>query len=458
MPPRLSIGARWTLRYAAATMLLLAAFSLLLYDEVRERIAEDAALLIRLQMSELGEELLRRGDDLAAIEEYVENHVSAGAADLKLGIRIFDAEGLLLLQRGGVEGLPLPAQFPHADSEEIQIHEVELGDKYPYFVSLLPRAGGWIQVSVYSRPFLRTALEIRDFFWIAMGPMLVAVGLFGWWLARSSLRPIARMDATARRITASHLDERIPTTGTEDELDRLALTLNAMIDRMEQSVSGLRRFSSNAAHELRAPLARLRNRLEDAAVHERDPERDAVLLRDALADVDRLAGLVRTLLELARAEAGLPDEGVDEVDVGGLLESIAAFFEPLAAERDVELRCDAPAGLQVRGEPSWLRQLFANLVDNAVKYSKPGGRVTLDARRQGGRVIARVHDLGIGIPATDRVRIFDHLHRGARVHESGSGLGLTLVRQIARIHGGDVEVESEEGQGSTFSVSLPAAP
>lgn len=459
MRPRLSIGARWTLRYAVATSILLGVFSVLLYDEVRERTTEDAALLIRLQMTELGDELTRRGENLRAIEQYVESHVSAGAADLKLGIRLFDPEGSVLLERGGVAGLPMPTRFPTGPAGPIAVQEVDLGEKYPYYVSLLPGAGGgWIQVSIYSRPFLRTALEIRDFFWAAMLPMLAAIGLFGWWLARSSLRPLADMDATARHITASRLDERIPIRGTGDELDRLAVTLNAMIDRIEQSVSSLRRFSANAAHELRAPLSRLRNRLEDAAVHPRDAAADQKLIEDAIGDVDRLAGLVRTLLELARCEAGLPEETVREVDVGDLLESIAAFFEPLATEREVEVRCQVPADLRVRGEPAWLRQLFANLVDNAVKYSKPGGRVTLDAYREGGHVVARVHDLGVGIPTASRERIFEHLDRGAQSGDTGSGLGLTLVRQIARIHGGEVAVESDEGQGSTFSVSLPEAP
>jgi signal transduction histidine kinase len=286
--------------------------------------------------------------------------------------------------------------------------------------------------------------------------MILATSLFGWWLVRGTLRPIARIDEAARRISASRLEERIAQTGSGDELDRLAGTLNEMMERLHAGVGQIRRFGSSAAHELRAPISRLRHRIEDALSRERDPIADEKLLLETLADVDGIAATVRALLDLAHSEGGLDSHQVQDVPLSALLDGVADFFEPTAEARGIALHRSYPAELAVRGEPNWLRQLFANLVDNAIKFSERGGRVEIEAEEDGAGVRVRVHDYGRGIPAEERERIFDPFHRaphGGGV--AGVGLGLALARQIAVAHGGGIEVESTEGQGSTFSVHLP---
>jgi signal transduction histidine kinase len=220
----------------------------------------------------------------------------------------------------------------------------------------------------------------------------------------------------------------------------------------------MRGFTANAAHELRAPLTRLRNRLETALEAGRDAEPDSKTLEALLADVDRLSAMVSGLLRLAHSEGGLEPERVAEVDLAALLEAVAEFFEPLAEEKGVTLRRGPMHPALVRGDPAWLHQLFANLVDNAVKFTPAGGAVELEAALEGPAVVVKVHDTGRGIAAEDLERIFDPFHRGGVSAEvEGVGLGLPLARQIARAHGGDIALDSAPGHGSTFRVRLPAA-
>jgi signal transduction histidine kinase len=436
---------------------MLGGFAYFLYSEFRERVEGDANLVVRLQFKELAEELEKHGTDVEAVRAYVDAHVESAAQDLRLGIRILDRDGTIILEEGGPDPFPLPTGLPPPGAEPV-LREIDLGEHYPFYTSVVPAGDRLVQVIFYSRAFERSTRDIRDLFLYALPPMILATSLFGWWLVRGTLRPIARIAEAARRISASRLEERIPLTGSGDELDRLAATLNEMMERLNEGVGQIRRFASNAAHELRAPIARLRHRVEDAVSRERDPSSDDKLLIETLADVDRVAAIVRSLLELAHTEGGLDPRQVDRIDLSTLLDGVADFFAPTADLRNVALERRYPPDLFVRGEHPWLRQLFANLIDNAIKYSDAGGRVELEGDAADGTVRIRVHDFGRGIPREELSRVFDPFHRAPGERSTpGVGLGLALARQIALAHGGEIEVASIEGQGSTFTVLLPIA-
>jgi len=451
----LSIGARWTLRYTVFTSVVLGLFAYLLYAEFRERVDRDANLVVRLQLKELAEELEKHRDEPETLRAYVDSHVSSAAQDLRLGIRIFDESGNVWLEEGMPEALPKPEGLPVAN-EPPRLEELDLGEKYPYYTTVLRVGDDFVQVVLNSRTFERSTHEMRDLFVFVLPPMVLATSLFGWWLVRGMLRPVAQIDEAARRISASQLEERIALTGSGDELDRLAATLNEMTERLRSGVGQIRRFASSAAHELRAPISRLRHRIEDGISRDREPGADEKLLDEMLRDVDGIARTVHALLDLAHCEGGLEPRQIQDVDLTALLDGVADFFEPSAEARDVALHRGYPAGLRLRGEPHWLRQLFGNLVDNAIKFSERGGRVEIDAEPEHGSLQVRVHDYGLGIPAAERERIFEPFQRGsAGADSAGVGLGLALARQIALAHGGGIEVESTEGQGTTFVVRLP---
>jgi heavy metal sensor kinase len=457
MSRRLSLGARWTLRYTVFTSVLLGAFAYFLYVEFRERVERDASLVVRLQFKELAEELEKHGTDVDAVRAYVDAHVESAAQDLRLGIRILDRDGSILLEEGGPDPFPLPTELPAPGTEPV-LRELDLGEKYPYYASVLPVGDRLVQVIFYSRAFERSTRDIRDLFLYALPPMILATSLFGWWLVRGTLRPIAQIDEAARRISASRLEERIPLSGSGDELDRLAGTFNEMMERLNDGVGQIRRFASNAAHELRAPIARLRHRVEDALSRERDALGDEKLLVETLADVDRVAGIVRSLLELAHTEGGLDPRQIEHVDLSSLLDGVAEFFAPTAELRGVSIERRYAADLAVRGEHHWLRQLFANLVDNAIKYSDRSSRIEIEGVTAEGMVEVRVRDYGRGIPQEEQALVFDPFHRASRETSiPGVGLGLALARQIAVAHGGRIDLASTEGRGSTFTVLLPSA-
>ncbi len=287
---------------------------------------------------------------------------------------------------------------------------------------------------------------------------LLLAGGGGWMLARRALRPVDRMTETARRISAEHLTGRVVETGAGDELDRLGQTLNAMLGRLDAAFQEMRQFTADASHELQTPLTILKGEMEVALRSPRSPEEYQRILKSALEEIDRIARLVDGLLLLARADAGVLRMDRRPVDLDQLVEEIYGQARILAEARSVNLRLGPVDHVSVQGDYAHLRRLLLNLVDNAVKYTLPDGRVTISLQPSGGWASIRVEDTGMGIPPEDQARIFQRFYRSAEARsrgEGGVGLGLCIARSIAEAHGGRIEVESATGRGSTFTVLLP---
>jgi signal transduction histidine kinase len=288
--------------------------------------------------------------------------------------------------------------------------------------------------------------------------MLLFTGALGWLLARGSLRPVTAIARTARRISGANLRESVPTTGSGDELDELAHTLNEMIERIREGVERMHRFNSNAAHEMRTPLNAICSQIEVTLEKARSRDEYCKVLEEVLARARQLAEAVNAMLRLSRSEAGLAPGHVAPVAIAPLLGTLLEFFAPVAADRGIALEAGRFAEANVEGDAVWLRQLFSNLVDNAIKYCRAGDRIFLEARRRGEWLEVEVADDGPGIP-TDRLGdIFDRFERGvAHPGQPGFGLGLPLAREIARAHGGRIDLESRPGHGTRFTVRLPVS-
>jgi heavy metal sensor kinase len=286
--------------------------------------------------------------------------------------------------------------------------------------------------------------------------LLAAVG--GLFLSRQALRPVAASIRAARRLDPENLSERLPLTGAGDELDELAGTINGLLDRLAAYHAQIIRFTSDASHELRSPLASMRAAVEIALQKPREMEDYRINLASIGEQCDRLTALVNGLLLLARADAG--DVGIrrEAIDLAALACDVAEMFDPLAEEGGIRLIAEASEPATVAGDPSRLRQLVTNLVDNAVRFTEPGGKVTLRVNGEADQAILRVTDTGIGIPAEHLPHVFERFYQADAARGSGGcGLGLSICRWIVKAHGGAIEAESREGKGAEFTVTLPLA-
>ena len=292
---------------------------------------------------------------------------------------------------------------------------------------------------------------------IPLGVGLAAAG--GAVIARKALRPVDEMTAAARRITAEDLHQRIGRQGTQDELDRLAETLNGMLARLDEAFRQMRRFAADAAHELRTPLTALKGGIEVALRASRTPEEYQQVLISSLEDVDRLIRVAEDLLLLSRA-AVPPEMPRPRIELEPLVLEALELGTRLAQGTGVHVKLGPVAPAAVRGDSSALGRAMRNLVENAVKYTPAGGTVELTLRTADGQAVFAVQDTGIGIAPADAERIFEPFVRldAARARETGgTGLGLAIARSIVLAHGGTLTLAREPGPGSCFVISLPLA-
>jgi signal transduction histidine kinase len=287
---------------------------------------------------------------------------------------------------------------------------------------------------------------------------LVLVGtLGGLFVAYRVLERVDTMSASARRIMAGDLNERLPVNGTGDELDRLAANFNAMLERIAELMTGLSEVSDNIAHDLKTPLTRLRNRAEEVLRSNATNERYREALTGIIDESDGLIRVFDALLMITRAEAGYSCDELNEFDAGQVTRDIAEIYEPVAEEQGARLEAEAETGLMVRGNRELLGQALVNLVDNALKYGapEPGSIVQARARRVGDRVEIEVADRGPGIPLADRERVTGRFVRLENARSRpGSGLGLSLAAAVARLHRGVLRIE-DNAPGLRVVLALP---
>lgn len=288
-------------------------------------------------------------------------------------------------------------------------------------------------------------------------PLGVAVaGLGGYTLARRALLPIERMTERAL-ITAERLHERVPVDNPDDELGRLATVFNETLGRLEQSFDRMRRFTADVSHQLRTPLTAIRSVGEVGLGGHRDETAYRGIIGSMLEEVDRLASLVDRLLALSRSETGERRISKERVELPALGEEVAAHLGVLAEEKDQSIVVERLAPAVVHADGQGLRQALINLVDNAIKFSPPGGCVRIRVAESAGHAVVDVIDSGAGIAAADRPRIFDRFYRGSRgAEQAGAGLGLSIAKGAVEAEGGRLTLESSGDAGSTFRITLPA--
>ena len=295
--------------------------------------------------------------------------------------------------------------------------------------------------------------------------LVIVLGLIGgFFVSRRVLSRIDAMTGTAQTIMAGDLSGRLPVAGTGDELDRLADNVIAMLERIEALMRGLKEVSDNIAHDLKTPLTRLRNRCEQALRSATGETSYRAALESTIAESDDLIRTFDALLMIARAESGQARDNMTEFDASEIARDVGDLYEPVADEKGIALKIDAPAAAPVRGNRELVSQALANLIDNAIKYAGPSGKVNgvpaeivVKAGNDGERITLSVADRGPGIPDADRGRVVERFVRLEQSRsEPGSGLGLSLASAVARLHGGELKLEDNH-PGLRTTIALPRA-
>ncbi|MGI9482370.1 MAG: ATP-binding protein [Hyphomicrobiales bacterium] len=412
---------------------------------------------IRAEVDSLGEQYRQGG--LARLLDTVRRRSQRESAR---GIYFF-SNRIGRRMAGNLDGLPADAlgqggwiDFPY---EALGIEDKRTHRARAYFTRL---SGG------YTLLVGRDVEELRQFAQLIRTTMAYALALAlvvglggGILMSRNFLRRIERISDTSRSIRAGDMSERIPDSGSNDEIDRLSQNLNDMLDQIERLMAGMREVSDNVAHDLRTPLTRLRARVEAALREDTKPAMKEAL-GATLAEADELLRIFNALLSIARAESGQAREHFEKIDVAEIVDELAELYEPLAEDAGGKLSVQATPGLTVSGDRQLLAQAVSNLIDNALKYAKPEEgsdtqlSIDLRATAAGEHAVISVSDNGPGISADDHERVAE---RFVRLDESrsepGSGLGLSLVKGVAALHEGELKFSGGEG-GFTAELILPA--
>lgn len=429
----------------------------------------------------LGESQLRRARQVAQLLSEQAEHRTAAQMGEEIEtryapgpngrfIRVTRRDGAVLYLSPAPRDLSFdPASLPPATWPAFQVETARQapllgGRKMLLTAHALQLPGGAGYLIETGAPMDGVQADLRHWlrFLLAMLPVAAAIALGGGFLlVKRALIPVDRIAASAERISSHNLSERLPVAQTGDELERLSVALNHMIERLDTAFQYSRRFVADASHELRTPLTVLRGELESFVQEPRlTPEwRDRV--GSALEEVDRLASIVEGLFAISRLDAGEAAAEWMPFDLAQLAASTAEQMSLLAEDKKIRVTCTGATGVWVEGDRARLKQVVVNLLDNAIKYTAPGGAVTLQVAAQDGQAVLQVADNGIGIPPEALPHVFDRFFRvdKARSREqAGAGLGLSIVKSICAAHRGRVEAASTPGQGSLFRVELPLIP
>lgn len=464
MPLRIKL----TLWYGSALAAVLMSFAVVVYavmaKDLREQVdrqLENAAVVAVRSLQQKGfgpfiqfEDLSDQFPELAVVDKF---------------FQIFSPTGRITIQSPNLRTRDIPLSRPSLEAAftgKTTFESAKFPGESPIRLISVPivldgTLVNIVQVGTSLAP-MEEALRRLLVVLFVTGPAALALSLIGgWFLAGRALRPVDQITSAAHRITASDLSRRLPVPRSSDEIGRLATTFNDMIERLEASFRQIRQFSADASHELRTPLTVMKGETELALRRARPAEEYREVLESNLEEIDRLTRIVDELLFLSRADLGQVKLDRHAVQLDALVTDLQRQASVLGQDQQIQVNLGTVEPVEVLGDEWRLRELLLNLVDNAVKYSQPGGSVELSLTKQAPTARMSVSDQGIGIPLDAQPRIFDRFFRAenARTHsKKGTGLGLAMCKWIAEAHQGRIEVESIPGRSSRFTVVLPLAP
>ena len=463
-----TLAFRLTAGYALAGLFLVFFATASLYIVLVKELDKSTDLFLADKVHVLRTMLRERPDDWDALREEVELESAARRYE-QFYIRLLDERNTpLLMTPGMADQLDLAQLASQTQSRPVSSIRMKGRDGRAFRVTSASAPVGspatqtdTIQIAIDISQKEALLARYRFWFWAILLATFAIFPLIGYQIARRGIRPVEEMATTARHISSTNLRERILPEGYPFELASLASTFNKMLDRLEESFERISRFSADIAHDLRTPVNNIRGEAEVALARARSADEYRDVIESFLEEAVRLSALIGDLLFLARSESPLTHLRREPVDVGELLGRVREYYEASAADGGVSLStsvADKPVIAEL--DRTLLQRAVGNLVSNALANTPPGGAVVMGTRADPSTICIEVSDTGVGIPAEALPRVFDRFFRvdSSRSQSSGgTGLGLAIVQSIVQLHGGNVQIWSQPGQGTRVTLHMPAS-
>ena len=462
-----SIRSRLTAWYVTLLAIILILFSVLLNYFLAKRLHEsvDNSLTVSATVVATSATMRLGNSPLPGLNQLFEQFMNQG--NLNKFYRIYDGSGNVGSRSKNISASQFPLSQPaYADALEGKnsYETFTVGGQQPIRVITMPillegKLINLVQVGTSLEAVQETLRNLKIFLFTAVPSVLILAALFARFMARRALKPISRIIDTAREIgQGQELSKRIPVLKIKDELGQLALTFNEMMNRLENSFAQMRQFSSDASHELRTPLTVLKGQNELILSKQRKPEEYQEVISSNLEEINYMSKVLEDLFVLSKSDENQVNLDYKPVDLRALVEEVCKHAEILAEEKNIKIIIAFLEPIEIKGDEVRLRQMVWNVLQNGIKYTQQGGELKISLQNEGDFALLTIQDTGIGIPEEDLPLIFNRFYRVDKARtrdEGGSGLGLSICRQIAEAHKGKIEVESKLGVGTRFKICLP---
>jgi len=464
-----SIRSRLTAWYVTLLAIILILFSVLLNYFLAKRLHEsvDNSLTVSATVVATSATMRLGNSPLPGLNQLFEQFMNQG--NLNKFYRIYDGSGNVGSRSKNISASQFPLSQPaYADALEGKnsYETFTVGGQQPIRVITMPilfegKLINLVQVGTSLEAVQETLRNLKIFLFTAVPSVLILAALFLRFMARRALKPISRIIDTAREIgQGQELSKRIPVLKIKDELGQLALTFNEMMNRLENSFAQMRQFSSDASHELRTPLTVLKGQNELILSKQRKPEEYQEVISSNLEEINYMSKVLEDLFVLSKSDENQVNLDYKPVDLRALVEEVCKHAEILAEEKNIKIIIAFLELIEIQGDEVRLRQMVWNVLQNGIKYTQQGGELKISLQNEGDFALLNIQDTGIGISEEDLPLIFNRFYRVDKARtrdEGGSGLGLSICRQIAEAHKGKIVVESKLGVGTRFKIRLPSS-